>query len=102
MAIVGNMALIACAAQGGLALPQAPVGWRGLFGPTLLCGAVSAILFAVLPKLGVVGNSAIMNIEPISALVLAWAILGRSIAAVRLSGGLLVVATVMRLGLRRG
>jgi drug/metabolite transporter (DMT)-like permease len=54
----------------------------------------------VLPKLGVVGNSAIMNVEPIFALALAWAVLGQSIAAVQVLGGLVVVATVVWLGLR--
>jgi drug/metabolite transporter (DMT)-like permease len=49
----------------------------------------------------VVGNSAIMNIEPIFALVLAWALLGQAIAPMQVAGGLLVVATVMWLGLRR-
>ena len=48
------------------------------------------------------GNSAIMNIEPIFALVLAWAILGQTIAPVQVAGGLVVVATVMWLGLRKG
>jgi drug/metabolite transporter (DMT)-like permease len=102
MTTVGIMALIACGAQGGLALPQAPVGWWGLLGLTVLYGTAFTIMFTVLPKLGVVGNSAIMNIEPIFALVLAWAILGQSIAAVQVAGGLLVVATVMWLGLRQG
>jgi drug/metabolite transporter (DMT)-like permease len=102
MTIVGIMAMIACAVQGGLALPQTSVGWGGLFGLTLLYGTAFTIMFTVLPKLGVVGNSAIMNIEPIFALVLAWAILGQSIAAVQVAGGLLVVATVMWLGLRKG
>jgi len=102
MSIVCIMALMACAVQGDLALPQAPVGWWGLLGLTVLYGTAFTIMFTVLPKLGVVGNSAIMNIEPIFALVLAWAILGQSIAAVQVAGGLLVVATVMWLGLRRG
>jgi len=102
MSIVGIMALVACAVQGGLALPQAAVGWWGLFGLTVLYGTAFTIMFTVLPRLGVVGNSAIMNIEPIFALVLAWAILGQSIAAVQVAGGLLVVATVMWLGLRKG
>ena len=48
-----------------------------------------------------VGNSATMNIEPIFALVLAWAILGQSIAPSQVGGGLLVVATVIWLRLRR-
>jgi len=43
-----------------------------------------------------------MNIEPIFALVLAWAVLGQTIAAMQVAGGLVVVATVMWLGLRRG
>ncbi len=101
MTIVGIMALIACTLQGGLALPQTSVGWGGLFGLTLLYGTAFTIMFTVLPKLGVVGNSAIMNIEPIFALVLAWAILGQTIAEVQVAGGLLVVATVMWLGLRK-
>ena len=102
MAIVAVMAMIAATAQGGLSLPTAPIGWWGLLGLTFLYGTAFTIMFTVLPKLGVVGNSAIMNIEPIFALVLAWAILGQSIAAVQVAGGLVVVATVMWLGLRKG
>jgi drug/metabolite transporter (DMT)-like permease len=102
MAIVAVMALVATSFQGGLALPQVPMGWVGLFGLTFLYGTAFTIMFTVLPKLGVVGNSAIMNIEPIFALVLAWAILGQSIALVQVAGGLVVVATVMWLGLRKG
>lgn len=102
MAIVAVMALIATSFQGGLALPQVPMGWVGLLGLTFLYGTAFTIMFTVLPRLGVVGNSAIMNIEPIFALVLAWAVLGQSIALVQVAGGLVVVATVMWLGLRKG
>ena len=59
------------------------------------------LMFTVLPRLGVVGNSAIMNVEPVFALVLAWALLGQSIAGVQLLGALVVVGTVMYLGLRK-
>ena len=48
-------------------------GWWGLALLTLLYGTGITILFTVLPRLGVVGNSAIMNVEPVFALVLAWA-----------------------------
>ena len=102
MGIVAVIALVAAMAQGGLAVPTAPIGWWGLAGLTFLYGTAFTIMFTVLPKLGVVGNSAIMNIEPIFALVLAWAILGQTIAPVQVAGGLLVVATVMWLGLRKG
>jgi drug/metabolite transporter (DMT)-like permease len=40
----------------------------------------------VLPRLGVVGNSAIMNVEPVFALVLAWLILGQAIAPSQVAG----------------
>ncbi len=101
MALVAVAALIGVVAQGGLALPNAPIGWWGLAGLTALYGTAFTIMFTVLPRLGVVGGSPIMNVEPIFALVLAWAVLGQTVAAMQVAGGLLVVATVMWLGLRR-
>jgi len=101
MALVAVLALAASRLQGGLHLPNAAAGWVGLGALTFLYGTAFTILFTVLPRLGVVGNSAIMNVEPIFALGLAWAVLGQSIAAVQVLGGLIVVATVVWLGLRR-
>ena len=101
MGQVALLALLGVAVQGGFHLPDAAAGWWGLVGLTLLYGTGFTIMFTVLPRLGVVGNSAIMNVEPIFALVLAWAVLGQSIAPSQVAGGLVVVATVMWLGLRR-
>jgi drug/metabolite transporter (DMT)-like permease len=101
MGMVAVLALVGVGTQGGFHLPQAALGWVGLLGLTALYGTAFTIMFTVLPRLGVVGNSAIMNVEPIFALVLAWALLGQTIAPVQVAGGLLVVATVMWLGLRR-
>jgi drug/metabolite transporter (DMT)-like permease len=101
MTLVGLIALGTVGLQGGLHLPNAAAGWWGLAALTFLYGTAFTIMFTVLPRLGVVGNSAIMNVEPVFALVLAWAILGQAIAPVQVAGGLLVVATVVWLGLRR-
>jgi len=101
MAIVAAMALVVIGLQGGMHLPSASAGWWGLASLTFLYGTAFTIMFTVLPKLGVVGNSAIMNVEPVFALGLAWALLGQSIAPMQVGGGLLVVATVVWLGLRR-
>jgi drug/metabolite transporter (DMT)-like permease len=101
LSTVAVLALVGVATQGGFHLPQAPLGWVGLLGLTALYGTAFTIMFTVLPRLGVVGNSAIMNVEPIFALVLAWLLLGQRIAPVQVAGGLLVVATVMLLGTRR-
>ena len=101
LGIVAVIALGGVGVQGGFHWPQAAPGWWGLAALTLLYGTAFTIMFTVLPRLGVVGNSAIMNVEPVFALLLAWALLGQTIAPLQVAGGLLVVATVVWLGLRR-
>ena len=102
MGLVGVLALAGVAAQGGFHWPSAAPGWWGLGLLTLLYGSGITLLFTVLPRLGVVGHTAIMNVEPVFALALAWAVLGQAIAPVQVAGALVVVATVVWLGLRRG
>jgi drug/metabolite transporter (DMT)-like permease len=100
MVFAGIVGLAFVGVQGGFHLPTAIQGWWGLAVLTFLYGTAFTIMFTVLPKLGVAGNSAIMNVEPVFALALAWLILGQSIAAIQIVGALIVVATVMVLGLR--
>ena len=101
MGLVGLLALAVVGARGGFHLPLDTPGWLGLAALTFLYGTAFTIMFTVLPRLGVVANAAIMNVEPIFALVLAWAILGQSIAPSQVAGGLLVVGAVIWLGLRK-
>ena len=101
LGLAGMVALGMVATQGGLHMPQAAAGWWGLAALTFLYGTAFTIMFTVLPKLGVAGNSAIMNVEPVCAMVLAWLLLGQTIAPMQVAGALLVVGTVMVLGLRK-
>lgn len=101
MAMVGLLAGGAVAWRGGFALPVAPAGWWGLALLTLLYGTGITILFTVLPRLGVVGNSAILNVEPVLALLLAWVVLGQAVAPMQVLGALIVVGAVVALGMRR-
>jgi drug/metabolite transporter (DMT)-like permease len=101
MGLVGLLALLAVGAQGGFHLPQAAAGWWGLALLTFFYGTAFSIMFTLLPKLGVVGSSPIMNVEPVAALVMAWGLLDQAIAPMQVAGALLVVGTVMALGLRR-
>ena len=101
LTIAGLIALATVTTQGGFHWPQATPGWWGLAALTFLYGTAFTIMFTVLPKLGVAGNSAIMNVEPVFALTLAWLILGQAIAAIQIVGALIVVGTVMVLGLRK-
>jgi len=101
MIIASLVALATVGIQGGFHLPTAAPGWWGLAVLTFLYGTAFTIMFTVLPRLGVVGNSAIMNVEPVFALVLGWLILGQSIAPMQVVGALIVVGAVMVLGMRR-
>ena len=101
MGLVALFAVTGALSQGGFHLPNALPGWWGLGLLTFLYGTAFSIMFTVLPRLGVVGNSAIMNVEPVFALALAWALLDQAIAPIQVAGALLVVATVMWLGLRK-
>jgi drug/metabolite transporter (DMT)-like permease len=103
MAIVGVLALGGALAGSGLHWPSAPAGWWGLVLLSLLYGTAFTVLFTLLPRLGVVGNSPILNVEPVAALGMAWLVLDQRVAGVQLVGAVVVVGTVMALGLlRRG
>jgi drug/metabolite transporter (DMT)-like permease len=101
MSIVGVLALCAVTVQGGFHWPNATAGWWGLALLTLLYGSAFTIMFVVLPKLGVVGNSPILNVEPVASLIMAWFVLDQRMNATQIAGGLIVVAAVMGLGLYR-
>jgi drug/metabolite transporter (DMT)-like permease len=101
MAIVGVLALVAALAGSGLHWPDAPAGWWGLALLSLFYGTAFTVLFTLLPRLGVVGNSPILNVEPVAALLLAWWLLDQRVAPVQWLGAMVVVGSVMALGLRR-
>jgi drug/metabolite transporter (DMT)-like permease len=96
-----SVALAVVGWQGGPHWPQTDLGWWGLLGLTCLYGSGFTLMFTVLPKLGVAGNTAIMNAEPVFALALGWAILDQRIEPVQVVGALVVVGAVIFLGLRR-
>jgi len=89
------------ASSGDWSLPSTATGWWGLADLTVLYGTAFTLMFSLLPRLGVVVNSAIMNVEPVFALALAWLLLGQAIAPVQVLGAMIVVTTVIALGLRK-
>jgi drug/metabolite transporter (DMT)-like permease len=101
MALVGTLALLLALAGGGLHWPQAAPGWVGLALLTLFYGIGFTVMFVLLLRLGVAANSPILNTEPVAALVMAWALLGQTIAPLQLLGCGVVVLAVVALGLRR-
>jgi len=99
MGVVGVLAFAVTQAQGDL--PQSATGVWGVVMLTLLYGTAFVVMYTLLPRLGVVGSSPILNIEPVLAMIMAWALLGQHIAPIQIVGALIVVGTVMVLGLRK-
>ncbi len=99
--IAASVALAVVGWHGGPHWPQTDIGWLGLVGLTCLYGSGFTLMFTVLPKLGVAGNTAIMNVEPVFALMLGWAILDQRIEPIQIAGAVVVVAAVIFLGLRK-
>jgi len=101
MAVVGVLALVSGLATSGLHWPNAPAGWWGLVALSVLYGTAFTAVFTLLPKLGAVSNSPILNVEPVAALLLGWLVLDQAVNAGQVLGALTVVAAVMALGLRK-
>lgn len=98
MSTVAVLLLAAGALAGNLALPANPGGWLGLSLLVLFYGTAFTALFALLPRLDALNNSAALNFEPIAVLFLAWPILGQSVAPRQIVGAIIVVGAVIALG----
>jgi drug/metabolite transporter (DMT)-like permease len=91
------VALAGGAATNAFALPTDATGWTALvlMGLFYSCGVTA--LFVVLPKIGVVNNSAALNFEPVAVLVMGWVLLGQSMAPLQIFGAAVVIAAIVAL-----
>ena len=95
MAVVAVITFAVGATGEGFHLPTDSTGWVGLALLTLLYGTAITALFVLLPRIGAVNNSPIMNIEPIAAMVIAWLALGQSVGPAQIVGALMVVGAII-------
>ncbi len=96
----GTIAVVALAGgtiAGAFVPPADSTGWIALVlvGLFYSCGVTS--LFVVLPRLGVVNNSAALNFEPVAVLVMGWVLLGQSMAPLQIFGALVVIGAIVAL-----
>jgi drug/metabolite transporter (DMT)-like permease len=107
MTIVGVLALgLGLAGEAGVigsgfSLPRNAVGWWGLVLLTACYGTAFTTLFALMPRLNMPKNAAMVNFEPIAALLIAWALLGQAMAWLQIVGALLVVGGIILLSLKK-
>ena len=96
----GTIAVVALGAgslSGAFMLPADTTGWVALVlvGFFYSCGVTA--LFVVLPRIGVVNNSAALNFEPVAVLVMGWVLLGQSMAPLQIVGALVVIGAIVTL-----
>lgn len=97
MSVVAVLAGTAAISGEGLRFPVDTAGWTGLALLTVFYGTAITSLFVLLPRIGAVNNSPIMNIEPISAMAIAWLVLGQTVSPIQMLGALMVVGSVIYL-----
>ena len=69
--------------------------WPRLVAIGLANAAAFGFLFAALPRIGATRTAVVLNVEPVSAVVLAAVFLGETLGAVQLAGGVLVLAAAV-------
>ena len=87
--------LAVAAATRNVTPPGSSSGWLGLAGLGVLYAAGITGLFLLLPLLGPVRSSVVLNFEPVAVAVIAWAALGEALAPAQIVGALIVVAAVI-------
>jgi drug/metabolite transporter (DMT)-like permease len=100
MCVTAVLVLAAGAASGGFALPETSGGWTAFVLLALFYASAFTALFAVLPKIGAVNNSAVLNFEPIALLGMGWVVLGQAVAPRQIVGAFLVIGAITLLSLR--
>ena len=78
-----------------LQLPQFANGWIGLAGLALCYGVGITGLFLLLSRLGPTQTGVVLNLEPVFVAMIAWLLLGESLSALQIVGGVIVVATII-------
>ena len=81
--------------HGGVQLPHTTVGWAAFIGAPLFYSYGIVTLFVVLAEIGPVKASLLMNIEPVTSVLLGFVLLDQRLGHTQLLGVALVVAAVL-------
>jgi len=99
---MGVVALVVSAAglvTDGFAWPVDAAGWTGLALLSLLYGSAFTAMYVLVPRMGAVNTAPVLNIEPVASMLIAWAVLGQTIAPIQVLGAFLVVGSVIWMNL---
>lgn len=97
-----SVALVLLAAAMGVDLPTTPLSWFGLAASAGLFCVATVCFYSAVHMIGGVHAAVAGNIEPVAATVIAFLVLGETLAPLQLAGVLLVIAAVMLVQLPSG
>jgi drug/metabolite transporter (DMT)-like permease len=95
LATTAAIFVAASVAMQSFRLPASDAAWTGLAGLTLGYALGITGLFLLLPRLGAVQTSIVLNLEPVAVAAIAWAALGEALTPLQIVGAVVVVATVI-------
>lgn len=98
MSVVAVVTLAGGAVAGDFRLPADQTGWIALVLLAVFYGTAITSLFVVLPRLGAVNNSVVLNFEPIAVLAIAWMVLDQAVAPLQVLGAFIVVGAIIATG----
>lgn len=81
--------------HGGVQLPHTPLAWAAFIGAPLFYSFGIVTLFVVIADIGPVKTSLIMNIEPVTSVLLGFLLLDQRLGHTQLLGVALVVSAVL-------
>jgi len=98
MSVVAVVTIAGGALADDFRLPVDNTGWVALVLLAAFYGTAITSLFVVLPRLGAVNNSVVLNFEPIAVLAIAWMVLDQKVAPLQVLGAFIVVGAIMATG----
>lgn len=97
MGVVISVSLLFGALTNDFRGPRDAPGWIGLALLVVLYSGAITSLFVVLPRMGAVNNAAVMNVEPVAALLMGWLVLGQTVSGWQMVGAAIVIAAIVTL-----
>jgi drug/metabolite transporter (DMT)-like permease len=95
LATTAAIFVAAAAASRTFGWPGDAPGWIGLAGLTFGYALGIIGLFLLLPRLGAVQTSVVLNLEPVAVAGIAWLALGEALTPLQIAGAVIVVATII-------
>lgn len=94
--------VIATLIAGDLPLPGTARGWAGFLAVPVFYTIAITAYFGAVRLIGPVKSGLVMNVEPVSSIVLGFLVLGQALAPLQLLGAGLVIAAILMAELRGG